>query len=158
MAKPGETWETDKPYDEVVELIPHLRALGVSTVWVREMPLEHVDSVCEGSLKYDDVHASVTLSIVLPDVEIRSSVDLVEHRGSTFRELDVDRVSTLLQRLPEGPRSTLLGVVECWHALFQDKANVQARQLTQLVTVREQLAALVAKATADAPEDPHGGQ
>lgn len=161
MAKPGETWETDKPYDEVVDLVPHLRAIGVSRVWVRDLPLEDVDALSPSSLRYDDLTAGVVLSIHLPDVELCSSFDLVRHRGSVFRDIDVDRVATLVQGLPEVPRAKLVEVIDGWYAAFHETTQAQTRRLDDLRTVRDQLAAFaspeaVEKARADGPEGPRG--
>jgi hypothetical protein len=126
------SWSTDKSYHEVLELLPHVRALGFSRVWILEdqLPIDVIERVDEGCVRYNDMVADIKLSTRIedpgfPPIEIACIVDVVDRQNLRFH----DRVEWLLKNLPEKPGKQLRRMVRTWMKRFQrdvDSAQTNA--------------------------------
>lgn len=142
------SWSTNKSYHEAVELMPHVRALDFSRVWLRDgaLPLELVENVRPSSVRYEDLIAGVVLSSSIkdpsgrfPDVEFACCVDLIDHRGAKALGFNWDGVSSLIKNLPEAPRSQLRRILRDWGRKFNNEAKRAKENFTQTEAIRDRM-------------------
>lgn len=138
-------WITEKPFGEVVELLPHLRALGIGVVWVGSGPRERVMSVSASRTTYNGIPAGVDLSVLVEGIDLRWSVDILNHCATGGADIDVDAVSTLLQELPPKPRAAFTAILNGWMENLDQQMGRLASDTAKLVRVKDGLTQLHAR-------------
>lgn len=147
MNSPRETWSTQKPFNEVVELLPHLRALDIGIVWVESGPCERVTSVSASRTIYNGAPVGVELCVIVEGIDVRWSVDLVHYGAGGGDEFDVDAVSTLLQQLPQKPRASFAAILDGRLGLLDQQMGRLSSDTAKLARVKDVLTQLRARSS-----------
>lgn len=139
------SWNTNKGFNEVVELIPHLRALGIGTVWIAHGPYAKVTTLSPSGTSYNGVPVGVMLSLVVEDIVFCWSIDVINHRLDTQGELDLNGVEALLRYLPPKPLAIFVEILDQWTTHLDQQLGRLSVDTARLSRIKDDVTALRAR-------------